>query len=79
MRMMTMPFLKYRAVALADLEQVFVRFALLSNRPTDGEAQGRSSLAKAREMALAQNGSLVARSDGTGCGCTFTLGVPLVL
>jgi len=62
----------------ADLEQVFVRFALLCNRPTDGEAQGRGSLAKARELALVQNGSLIARSDGTGCGCTFTLRVPLV-
>lgn len=62
----------------ADLEQVFVRFALLSNRPTDGEAQGRSSLAKAQEMALAQHGSLVASSKGTGCGCTFTLRLPLV-
>lgn len=62
-----------------DLEQLFVRFALLSNKPTDGEAQGRSSLARVRELALAQCGSLVARSDGAGSGCTFTLRMPLAI
>ena len=60
-----------------DLEQVFARFALLSNRPTDGEAQGRSSLARVRDQALAHRGSLVAKSAGTGQGCTFTLRMPL--
>ncbi len=61
----------------ADLEQVFVRFAWLGNRPTAGEAQGRSTLARAREWALAHGGSLNATSEGEGHGCTFTLRLPL--
>ncbi len=61
-----------------DLEQVFVRFALLSNRPTAGEAQGRGTLSRAKDRAIAHRGSLVAQSEGVGQGCTFTLRLPLL-
>lgn len=60
-----------------DLDQVFVRFAWLSNRPTAGEAQGRGTLARARQWASAHGGSLEAQSPGVDQGCTFTLRVPL--
>lgn len=57
----------------ADLEQVFVRYAWLSSRTTAGEAQGRSTLARARQWAQAMGGDLVAKSEGPGAGSTFTL------
>ncbi|HQW06584.1 MAG: HAMP domain-containing histidine kinase [Flavobacteriales bacterium] len=60
----------------ADLEQVFVRFAWLSNRPTGGESQGRGTLARAKQWAMAHQGDLHAVSNGPGKGCCFTLRLP---
>ncbi len=60
----------------ADLERVFVRFALLNSRSTDGEAQSRGTLARAKQWAAAMDGELRAHSDGTGQGATFTLTLP---
>jgi K+-sensing histidine kinase KdpD len=57
----------------ADLEQVFVRYAWLDSTPTANEAQGRSTLARVRQWALAMGGDLSAASKGPGQGCTFTL------
>ena len=64
-------------LAAQDLEQVFVRYAWLGNAPTDGEAQGRGTLGKAKLWAELQNGSLTAFSAGPGKGATFTLRLPL--
>lgn len=61
----------------SDLEQVFVRYALLSSRSTAGEEQGRSTLARARQWARAMGGDLEAHSDGPGQGSTFLLRLPL--
>ena len=57
----------------ADLEQVFVRFAWLSNKPTGGESQGRGTLARMRERVAAHAGTLTAHSNGAGKGSTFTI------
>jgi two-component system, chemotaxis family, CheB/CheR fusion protein len=62
---------------LADLEKVFERYAWLNSRSTAGEAQGRGTLARARQWAAAHNGQLDAQSAGHGKGCTFTLTLPL--
>lgn len=59
-----------------DLDQVFVRYAVLGSRSTDGEAQGRSTLARARQWAVAMGGTLTAASSGTGKGASFTLSLP---
>jgi len=59
-----------------DLLQLFVRYAWLSARSTDGEPQGRSSLARARQWAEAMGGTLHAISAGTGQGTVFTLRLP---
>jgi signal transduction histidine kinase len=56
-----------------DLNDVFVRYAWLSSRATAGEAQGRSTLARARQWAHAMGGDLLAESAGPGEGSTFTL------
>lgn len=56
-----------------DLQQLFVRYAWLSSRSTDGEPQGRSSLAKARQWAEAMDGTLNATSAGPAQGTVFTL------
>ena len=61
---------------LADLGSVFVRYAWLNSRSTEGEPQGRSTLGRAMSWALAHNGSLTAHSDGAGYGSTFTLRLP---
>jgi signal transduction histidine kinase len=60
----------------ADLEQVFIRFALLASRSTDGEQQSRGTLARARQWSEAMHGSLAPYSTGEGQGCTFTLELP---
>jgi len=60
-----------------DLGKVFVRYAWLAGRTTDGEAQGRSTLARARQQAEAMAGSLTAESDGAGRGSSFVLRLPL--
>lgn len=60
-----------------DLAQVFVRYAWLQSRSTDGEAQGRGTLARVRQWAEAHGGTLEAHSEGPGRGCTFTLRLPL--
>lgn len=60
-----------------DLDQVFVRYAWLKSRSTAGEAQGRSTLARARQWAEAMGGQLAAYSDGPGKGSTFTVRLAL--
>ena len=60
-----------------DLAHVFDRYAWLKSRSTAGEAQGRSTLGRAKQWAEAHNGSLVAQSDGPGKGSQFTLRLPL--
>ncbi len=60
----------------ADLQQVFIRFALLASCSTEGEQQSRGTLARARQWAEAMHGSLTAHSDGVSRGATFTLEVP---
>jgi signal transduction histidine kinase len=60
-----------------DLAQVFTRYAMLKGRTTAGEAQGRSTLARARQWAEAHHGSLTAKSEGLGKGCAFLLRLPL--
>jgi signal transduction histidine kinase len=57
----------------SDLEHLFERYAWLSSRSTAGEEQGRSTLAKARQLARAMGGELTAGSDGPGKGTRFTL------
>lgn len=61
----------------ADLEEVFVRYAMLGSRSTDGESQARSTLARARQWAEAHGGSLSATSQGPGSGSLFTVVLPL--
>lgn len=61
-----------------DLDQVFTRYALLKGRSTAGEAQGRSTLARARQWAEAHGGSLRAFSSGAGQGSRFALSIPLL-
>jgi signal transduction histidine kinase len=56
-----------------DLGMVFQRYAWLSSRSTAGEAQGRSTLARARQWARAMGGDLNASSEGSGKGSTFTV------
>lgn len=60
-----------------DLAQVFVRYAMLASRTTSGEAQGRSTLARAKKWAEAHDGSLQVSSNGPGEGCAFSLRLPL--
>lgn len=60
-----------------ELPQVFTRYAMLRGKPTAGEAQGRSTLARAKQWAQAHGGDLEAMSPGTGQGSTFTLRLPL--
>jgi signal transduction histidine kinase len=60
-----------------DLAQVFVRYAWLKSRPTTGEAQGRSTLSRAKQWAEAHQGTLTAHSEGAGKGSLFTLRLPL--
>lgn len=64
-------------LSAADLSEVFTRYAMLSSRSTEGEAQGRGTLARARQWAQAHGGALEAASPGEGAGCTFTLSLPL--
>lgn len=59
-----------------DLGRVFVRYALLGSRSTDGEMQARGTLARARRWAQAHQGSLEATSPGPGQGATFTVVLP---
>lgn len=59
-----------------DLQEVFVRYALLSSRSTAGESQARSTLARARHWAALHGGMLTAYSEGPGKGCTFTVQLP---
>ncbi|MDQ3100076.1 MAG: HAMP domain-containing histidine kinase [Bacteroidota bacterium] len=60
-----------------DLKDIFVRYAWLGSRTTNGEAQGRSTLARADQWAKGMGGSLDACSNGAGKGCAFTLRLPL--
>lgn len=64
-------------LSAADLAQVFVRYAMLASRPTQGEAQGRGTLARMHAWAQAHGGALVASSPGVGAGCTFRLRIPV--
>lgn len=60
-----------------DLDNIFVRYAWLDSRSTDGEPQGRSTLARARSWAHAHSGSLTAHSKGADHGSTLTLLLPM--
>lgn len=60
-----------------DLQLVFTRYAMLSSRATDGEQQMRSTLARARQWAEANGGSLRASSPGKDKGSTFELSLAL--
>ncbi len=60
-----------------DLQMIFTRYAWLKSRSTAGEAQGRSTLARANQWAKAHGGDLTATSEGPGLGCSFTLRLPL--
>lgn len=59
-----------------DVQHAFVRYAWLESRSTDGEPQGRSNLARARQWAEAHHGTLDVTSEGPGKGCRFTLSLP---
>jgi signal transduction histidine kinase len=63
-------------MSASDLQQAFVRYAWLESRSTDGEPQGRSTLARARQWAEAHQGTLDVASEGPGKGCRFTLALP---
>lgn len=60
-----------------DLAQVFSRYAMLKGRSTAGEAQGRSTLSRARQWAEAHGGTLTGHSDGAGAGSAFTVRLPM--
>jgi len=60
-------------LSAGDLGMIFQRYAWLSSRSTAGEAQGRSTLARARQWARAMGGDLNAYSEGSGKGSTFNL------
>lgn len=60
-----------------DLKKIFVRYEWLSSRSTNGEAQGRSTLARTAQWAKGMGGDLSAESSGPGKGCAFTLRLPL--
>jgi signal transduction histidine kinase len=59
-----------------DLAAVFTRYVILSSRSTEGEPQSRGTLARAKQWAEAQGGTLDATSEGIGKGCVFTLRLP---
>ncbi|HMC96368.1 MAG TPA: HAMP domain-containing sensor histidine kinase [Flavobacteriales bacterium] len=61
----------------ADLDELFVRYAWLGSRTTEGEAQGRGTLARAAQWAVAHGGALRAESGGTGQGSVFILELPV--
>jgi len=61
----------------ADLNQLFVRYAWLGTSSTEGEEQGRGTLARAAQWAIAHGGSLRAESTGSGKGSTFVLDLPI--
>ncbi len=61
----------------ADLDRIFVRYAWLDSRSTDGEPQGRSTLSRAAQWATAHGGGLTVTSEGPGQGSSFTLLLPL--
>ncbi|MEO8590434.1 MAG: HAMP domain-containing sensor histidine kinase [Flavobacteriales bacterium] len=64
-------------LSATDLDRIFVRYAWLSSHSTEGEAQGRGTLARAARWATAHRGSLLAVSPGSGHGSTFVLELPL--
>jgi signal transduction histidine kinase len=63
-------------LSAADLGKLFTRYAWLESRSTAGEAQGRSTLARARQWARQHGGDLVAKSEGPGKGTVFSLLLP---
>ncbi len=62
-------------LSAADLDRSFIRYAWLDSRSTDGEPQGRATLAKAAQWANAMDGTLTATSTGPGAGSSFVLGL----
>lgn len=61
----------------ADLNDIFTRYAWLESQSTDGEAQGRATLGRARQWADAHGGILSASSAGPGQGSAFVLRLPI--
>ena len=59
-----------------DLPQTFKAYAWLSSQSTQGEEQGRGSLARAMRVVLAHRGSLSVESVGPGKGCSFKVELP---
>lgn len=60
-----------------DLKLVFTRYAWLKGKPTSGEAQGRSTLGRAKQWAEMHGGDLTAASPGPDQGSTFVLRLPI--
>ncbi|MGV9013322.1 MAG: sensor histidine kinase [Flavobacteriales bacterium] len=60
-------------LSIQDLDAIFTRYVMLSSRSTGGESQARSTLARAKQWAELQGGSLNAQSAGIGHGSLFTL------
>jgi signal transduction histidine kinase len=60
-----------------DMRSLFQRYAILSSRSTDGEAQLRGTLSRARQWAAIHGGSLTAASEGSGEGTCFRLRLPI--
>lgn len=60
-----------------DLAMVFKRYAWLKGKTTSGEAQGRSTLGRAKQWAELHGGSLSVSSAGPDQGSTFVLRLPI--
>jgi K+-sensing histidine kinase KdpD len=59
-----------------DLRNIFVRYAWLTSRSTQGEAQGRGTLARVHQWVTGMGGALEVASSGQGEGSSFTLLLP---
>jgi K+-sensing histidine kinase KdpD len=59
-----------------DLRNLFVRYAWLTSRSTQGEAQGRGTLARVHQWVTGMGGALEVASRGQGEGSSFTLLLP---
>ncbi len=60
-----------------DMPHLFTRYTMLTSRSTEGEAQSRGTLARAKQWAEAHGGSLSATSEGAGKGSVFEVRLPI--